>query len=308
VRLAFLTAALTAAAIGQATQPPTFKSTVAFVRLDVSVADDRGPIRGLRVEDFTVTDSGTVQKVSVQEFADAPLDAVVVAQPLRSIGQTSDQQVAPLSTALSAWLGHIEDRDRIGVLTANAPPTRVQPLQFGKPALNLELFNGGRDAAVYDTITAALGEFVPTDRRQVLVVFANGTDFRSTVSFEALAEQARRLGPAFVLIGAPVWIDQRFYVAAQTRMGAPIGSRTDVTVAGNVFPATLRLLARRTGGVTIDLGKGDPRTLMKEAIDWMRTRYVVSYEMPPAKGWHPVTVRVKRGNAKVVTREGYTVD
>lgn len=309
MKIAALSAALAAAtAMGQATQQPTFRSTITYVRLEVSVTDEHGPVRKLREKDFVVTDSGSTQAVTVQELADAPLDVVVVAQPLRSISQTSQQQGPPIWTALSAFVGHLEDRDRLGVLTANAPPTRVRPLTFGKPDLDRGQFSGGQYAAVFDTITAALGEFVPTDRRQVLVVFCNGTDFRSTVSFEALAAKARRLGPAFVLVGAPARIVQQFGVSGQTTTGVPVGDPITVTVAGNLFPSTLSLLARRTGGITIDLGKGSPADLMKDAIEWMRTRYVLSYELPARTGWHPVSVRVNRKNATVVTRDGYSVD
>jgi VWFA-related protein len=304
MKIASVSAALTTAVVmGQATQQPTFRATTALVRLEVNVADEHGPVRGLRDKDFVVTDSGSTQSVTVQEVADAPLDVVVVAQPLRSISLTSDQQALPIWTALSAFVGYLEDRDRVGVLAANAPPTRVRPLTFGKPELNRDQFYGGQYSAVFDTITAALGEFVPSDRRQVLVVFCNGTDFRSTVSFDAVAAQARRLGPAFVLVSAPIRIEQQLGArVAGTSMAA------DVTVAGNVFPATLQLLARRTGGMTIDIGKGDPGALVKDTIVWMRTRYVLSYEPPVQKGWHPLTVRVNRRNATVVTRDGYSVD
>ena len=41
---------------------------------------------------------------------------------------------------------------------------------------------------------------------------------------------------------------------------------------------------------------------------WLRWRYVISYEPPAGKGWHPVTVKVNRRGARVSTREGYFVD
>ncbi len=297
-----------AMALGQASQQPVFRSGASLVRFDVTVTDSRGPVRGLTARDFTVRDSGTVQTVTVQEVADAPLDVVAVVQPFTSISRTSKEQGRPLSAAVSALLGLLEDRDRAGVLMANAPPARVRPLAAGRPEVSLEQLSGEPDAALYDTISAALGEFPTTDRRQVLVVFSNGADFRSTVSPEALAAQARRLGPAFILVGAPFRIETRMGFKAETPAGMPIGDGIIATVAGGVFPATLRSLAHRTGGVLIDLGNGQPGALMKAAIEWMRTRYVVSYEPPSLKGWHPVSVQVSRKNATVTTREGYVID
>src|SRR5262249_2589655 len=48
------------ALLGQAqTQPPTFKTGVQLVRIDVSVLDDkRQPVRGSRASDFTVLEDG----------------------------------------------------------------------------------------------------------------------------------------------------------------------------------------------------------------------------------------------------------
>lgn len=87
----------------------------------------------------------------------------------------------------------------------------------------------------------------------------------------------------------------------------PFASAT-ASISGFVFPSILRNLAHRTGGIAIDLGSGDPNELMKQAFAWMRTRYVLSYEPPVGKGWHPLTVKVNRKGATVTTRDGYFVD
>ena len=197
------------------------------------------------------------------------------------------------------------------MLLASAPPVRLRPLSFAKPRLTRPRSKVARYTATFDAITAGLGEFVPSDRRRLLVAFTNAADFRSTVSLEGLVQQTRRLGPAFVLVGSPTHIRQKLNVSAM--LGDQFGGKTELAsggavVSGFVFPSSLQVLARRTGGITIDLGMGDPAEVIKSAFAWMRTRYVLSYEPPPAKGWHPLAVRVNRRGATVTVRDGYFVD
>jgi hypothetical protein len=47
---------------------------------------------------------------------------------------------------------------------------------------------------------------------------------------------------------------------------------------------------------------------MKRMFTWLRTHYVISYEPPAGKGWHPVSVKVNRKGATVTVREGYFVE
>jgi VWFA-related protein len=70
VRVPWLLAALSSLVILQDQQPPTFRSGVDVVVLDVTVLDqNRQPVRGLRAADFTVLEDGTPQPiVSVAEL------------------------------------------------------------------------------------------------------------------------------------------------------------------------------------------------------------------------------------------------
>jgi hypothetical protein len=265
-------------------------------------------VRGLQSDDFVVLDKGSRQVVRVEEAADTPLDLVLVAQPIASVAYTSADQAPRMAAGLSAFLDRVQERDRLGALIAAAPPVRVRALEFGRPSFGLSAFTAGTYAAPFDAIAAALREFGESDRRRALVAFTNAADFRSTISFETLAEVARRLGPAFVLVGTPVRIHETARVKAVAYGGGDIGDMVEATAFGYVFPPRLQALARRTGGITVNLGSGDPATLIEDMFTWLRTRYVISYEPPAGKGWHPVNITVNRRGATVVAREGYIVD
>jgi hypothetical protein len=310
-------AALSLGAVGQ---QPQFKTSVSAVRLEVSVTDDRGTVRGLTSDDFAVHDSGVRQIVRSEESADAPLDFVLVAQPMSSIAYTAGrwivdqsfdvdtEQISRVTTGLSAFLGQVQQRDRVGVVLAGTPPTRLRALDFGPPPFDVKAFSGENYAAPFDAIAAALREFRESDRRRALVAFTNAADFRSIIRFGGLAEMARRLGPQFVLVGTPIKVDEAADASAITSSGRQIGDTVSGVVSGSILPAPLQLLARRTGGITVNLGSGDPRRLIEGMFTWLRTQYVISYEPPAGKGWHPVSVTVNRRGAKVTVRDGYFVD
>jgi hypothetical protein len=308
VKAAAIVALIASAGVPVATQQPQFRSSTALVRLEVSVTDNGGAVQGLTDEDFIVSDGGARQRVRVEESADAPLDLVVVAQPIPSIAFTSAEQASRLGAGVTALLDQVQDRDRLGALAASAPPRRIRAMELGRPTFNVGAFGEGRYAAPFDALAAALGEFVETDRRRALIAFTNAIDSRSTTSVEALAEMARRLGPAFVLVGSPIMIKDGVWVSAATTSGRQIGDAVFAEVSGFAFPSALEALARKTGGITVNLGAGDPAKMIAEMFTWLRTTYLISYSPPAGKGWHPVSIKVNRRGAKVTAREGYFVD
>jgi VWFA-related protein len=311
VKAVYVVALLAPLGVSSGGQQPQFRASTSLVRLEVSVANDSGAVQGLQTADFIVEDRGARQTVRVEESTDVPLDLVLVAEPLPSVAYLAADQRTRVTAGLSAFLAQVQERDRLAVVAARAPPSRLRPLEFGRPSFGVAAFAAGGDyAAPLDAIAAALLEFVPSDRRRALVAFTNAADFRSTTSYVWLAEMARRLGPAFVLVGTPVKVDEK--VRAQAVLGSPggppIGDLGIASVSGYVFPAKLQFLARRTGGITVNLGGGDPQQLMAKMFAWLRTQYVISYQPPAGKGWHPVSVKVTRRGAVVTVREGYFID
>ncbi len=311
MRAVYAVALLATFGVSYGAQQPQFRASTSLVRLEVSVTNASGAVQGLQTADFIVEDRGARQTVRVEESTDVPLDLVLVGEPVHAVNYIAANQSLRVTAGLSAFLAQVQERDRLAVVAAGAPPRRLRPLEFGQPSFGVAAFAAGGDyAAPLDAISAALREFVPSDRRRALVAFTNAADFRSTTSFESLAEMTRRLGPAFVLVGTPVKVAEEARVTAvnDSRGGEQIGDEAIASVSGFVFPAKLQFLARRTGGVTINLGGGDPQQLMARMFAWLRTQYVISYEPPAGKGWHPVSVKVTRKGAVVNVREGYLID
>jgi len=200
---------------------------------------------------------------------------------------------------LGSLFAGFQDADRIGAVLAGAPPTRLRALEPGRPSFDQQSFLNGDYGAPFDAIAGALAEFEISDRRQALIAFSAGVDFRSSLTPEILGRAARRRGPALIFVAAPIKVDIAF-----GQMGGPPRG----TVSGWNFPLAIRDLARTTGGLTIDLGRGDPSKLMADLLKRLRTQYVVAYSAPQGKGWHAVSVKVTKKGAITGTREGYWVD
>jgi len=305
-----LVALLLGVGLAQQGQQPRFSTAVEMVRLEVDVSNEQGTILGLSSRDFEVTDNGRRQNVSVDELIDTPLDLAVVVQPLASIAQIAPGQLALISRAMTAFEELVEERDRVSLMVASAPPTQRRLLEAGPVKFDETALQGRTDAAVFDAMVIALASIAePTPgRRRALLAFTNGADFRSTTSFDRLTALARRLGPAFVVVGAPVPIREDMNAVLVTTMGRQLSDVAIATAFGTVFPISLRALARDSGGVAVNLGDGNPKELMEQALRRLRTRYEVSYPLPPGKGWHEVGVKVNRRGARVAVRPGYWVD
>lgn len=280
-------------------QQPKFSSETALVRLIVSVNDDNGTVRGLKNSEFVVTDNGQKQLVTVDEGKDAPLDIMVVAQPKQSISATSPEQAARMFNGLASLFTRFQDTDRIGVILAGAPPARLRALQPGRVSFDEQSFLNGDYGAPFDAIAGALSEFEVSDRRQALIAFTAGVDFRSSLTPDVLAQTVKRGGPALIFVAAPIKVETQF---------GPLGGPARGVVSGWNFPVAIRALAATTGGLTVDLGRGDPQKLISDLLDRLRTQYVVAYAAPQGKGWHAVSVKVTKRGAIATSRAGYWVD
>lgn len=294
----------------QAAQPPRFGASTSLVRLEVNVTDEHGPVRALRAEDFIVIDNGVRQTVVVEETADVPLDLVLVVPPLPAVVLIAEDQAARVSAGISAMFRHIEARDRASVFLAGAPPSQLRGFEFGPPEIEPALLGSGADAAPYDAIAAGLRDLAtPTPgRRRALVAFTNAADARSTVSFDTLIQAVPRAELPLVLFSTLVRVSQTASAVALKPGGQRIGDRVTAHITGYVFPARVQQLAKRTGGVAVNLGDGSPDALVADTMRWLRTRYVLSYTPPLGKGWHQVGVTVKRRGVLVNARDGYWVE
>lgn len=139
--------------------PPTFKSSVDLIRLDVTVVDDQGhPVDSLVPDDFEVRVNGTVRPVTALRYLDlgtlttanalgASMTSsnepppggriIVVAVDEESLPKTDNAR--PLMQTIAGWIERLTPADRMSIV-ALPPPGIRQKFTSDKNALTRTLY------------------------------------------------------------------------------------------------------------------------------------------------------------------------
>jgi VWFA-related protein len=319
--LAAMLAVSVAASPAQPPAPPpepTFRTRTAGVRIDVLVTDGDRPAPNLTAADFELIDSGVAQQVEVTSLRDIPVDVIIVLDTSLSLG---DDGLKHLLRATDTLLGSLRQSDRAGLVTFSRVVTMRSPLTstHGSVRGMLKGLKAEGTTSVIDATYAATtllqpsGESqppvpsqaqppaqaqsqsqAPPDRSTLLLVFSDGVDTASWLRPEKVLETVRRsaLVPYAIVVGEG---DSKRARAPRDPIDATDSFLRDLVVTGGglFMPASdTRQLERR----------------FTEALDNFRQRYVLTYTPRgvEARGWHPVTVKVK-GRHRVQARPGYLV-
>ncbi len=101
------------AAAQQPTEIPVFKSTTSLVIVNVSVRDKSGkPIEGLKKSDFTLTEDGKAQEISVFEFQRLEEAQAAEPEPVPSVAAGSATPARKTTAIVPSKPGEIRYRDR----------------------------------------------------------------------------------------------------------------------------------------------------------------------------------------------------
>lgn len=277
-----LGAAVVGALLGTETpqaQDPVFKARVDGVRVDVLVTERGRPLPGLGPGDFDVRDSGVPQTIELVSLGDVPVGVMLVLDLSASV---RGQKLEALRRAGLSLVDALAPGDTGGLITFTTTPFLHAPL--GAPLDDLRAaLRAVQPVGHTALVDAALSAMLLGDAdggRTLIMVFSDGVD---TASFTR---------PSFVL------------EAARRMNGVVYGVATAGSDAG-----FLRELANATGGRVVDLERdADPSAAFLDILREFRRRYVITFTptgVTPG-GWHPLQIRVNRGNVRVQARPGYT--
>lgn len=172
-----------------AQQPGTFRTTVDLVHFSVTVVDKQGkPVTGLTKDDFEVVERGKPQ--SVRFFSTGDVDA---APPLR-VGlllDTSGSMALDIKDARTAAIKFVNTLDRVKDVTLVDFDTEVRVARFAPesyPRLVERIRARKPDGwtALYDAIGVYLNGAQQLDGQKVLVLYTDGGDTRSSISFSEM--------------------------------------------------------------------------------------------------------------------------
>lgn len=266
---------------------PVEKLDVRLVELYAAVADRRGhPLDHLPESDFKVLDCGEPQTLlRFERVQDRPLRLMLAIDTSASMAASMPQVQ---KAALAFLTRTLTPRDRAALLTFSDSPALRLPFTDDLGALGGALagLNAERGTALFDSLVYALSYMRGAERSQsALVLFTDGGDHLSKLSFEETLRFARRSGIAIYAIGAQV-------------SHLAVGDR-----------AHLAKLAEETGGQSYFIESASELDGVYAAIaEELRARYLLAYQATgkPCPGdFRPVEVRVAADGARVKAVHGY---
>jgi Ca-activated chloride channel homolog len=263
------------------------KLDVRLVELYAAVFDRGGrPIGGLAEGDFKVLDGGEAQSLlRFERVRDLPLHLLFAVDTSASMAATLPQ----VQKAALAFLRRtLTPKDRAALLTFSDSPVLRTPFtsDLGTLAGALAGLNAERGTALYDSLVYGLSYMKGVQHGQsALILFTDGGDHLSRLSFDETLEFARRAGIAIYAIGAHI-------------------PRLDLQIRGH-----LAKLAEETGGRSFFIESATELDGVYASIeDELRSRYLLAYQpkaAPRAGEFRTVEVRVAGDGMRVKTIRGY---
>lgn len=289
-------AALAAALVaeGARAQQP-FRSGIDLVTFGVTVVDKKGnPIRGLTAADFEITEEGRAQSLRYLiegDKGDAPL-------PLH-IGllfDTSGSMGEDIKLARTAAVKFVQKLPHAEDVTLVDFDTEVRVARYSQAELprlieRIRLRRPDGWTALYDAVGIYMNGAQDQDGRKVLVLYTDGGDTRSSVSWGDVIDMLKASDVTVYSIG---------FLEHQSP-----SSRSDQRMR-------LEQMARTTGGTAhFPYSAEQLESVYDKIVDELSARYTVGYLSTDERAdgrWRDVKIRVKRPDLKdfkIRTRAGY---
>ena len=173
----------------------------------------------------------------------------------------------------------------------------------------IESLDASGATALSDAIFTALGMRQEATGRTLVVVFSDGDDTSSWMNPRAVLQAAEETDAVvYGVTPSPMFpVGNGDMMANPARIRAELERYFDEAPA--LFPRLfLHLVARQTGGelLPISTSRDLPATFARILSDF-KSRYLLSFTPAgvPAKGWHPLVVRVKNRIVTIRARPGY---
>ena len=283
--------------------PPTFRGGINLVSLNVVVKDSRGRvIRDLAGRDFEVLDQGRAVRLTDFRVSDDPVSIAVL---LDTSGSMSlGERLDCAKRAAERLFDQLRPVDEAGLFTFDQNLKTVVPFTADLRALRkgLDAIKPFGSTALYDATAAVARQLANRHAaRRAVVAITDGFDTSSDLNAQAAASLAGSIDvPVYVLTVAPHIIKDAEYAPATV----PAPALLERIEGGGV--ARLDDLTAHTGGVSFAAeGQLETDLAVKQILTDLRTAYLMAFMPDPAPGWHAISVRVARKNARVRTRAGF---
>ena len=281
--------------VGLSAQQPSFRAGVDIVSLNVTVTDAATHyITDLEEGDFLVFEDGIKQNVTFFSRRQSPIALSLLLDSSASM----EEHLPVLQTAASNFVHKLKSNDIAQVIDFDSRVEIRQGFTGNQAELDTAISQlaAGGSTSLHNAIYIALKELRKVRavneedvRRQALIVFSDGEDTSSLVSFDEVLDLAKRSETSIYTI-------------------ALRGS--DVQAKGfREAEFVMRTLAQETGGRAFFPAKiDDLNGVYTQIADELASQYTLGYTSanPRRDGaWRRIVVQLSRPNVTPRTKKGY---
>lgn len=269
-----------------------FRSAVDLASFGVTVTDKKGVLAtGLTRDDFEVLEDGVRQDLTLFARGDQPESPLDLHLGLLfDTSGSMDEHIGFSRSAAIKFLNAVPDAKDI---TLVAFDTQVRVTRYGQDdfARLVERIRRRKPegmTALYDAVGVYLDGAQFEDGRRVLVLYTDGGDTNSVMTYTGLQDLLRASDVTMYAVGFLSNLTQSQQLDQRTRLRVLSG----LTGGEAFFPGVLKELDATYERVLAEI----------------RAQYTVGYLSTNAKtdgSWRKVEVKVKRPGLKVRTRSGY---
>jgi VWFA-related protein len=276
-------------------QRPAFRSGIDIVSLNVTVTDSANHyVTDLDEGDFSVFEDGSKQSLTFFSKRQQPIALSLLLDSSASM----EQHIGTLQAAATNFVQRLKSTDIAQVVDFDSRVEIRQGFTSNKADLQaaIEATSAGGSTSLHNAIYIALKELRKVRavneedvRRQALIVFSDGEDTSSLVSFEEVLDLAKR---------------------SETAIYAIALRGSDVQAKGfREAEYVMRTLAQETGGRAFFPAKIDDLTgVYAQIADELASQYTLGYTSGNQRrdgAWRRVVVQVARPNITPRAKKGY---
>jgi Ca-activated chloride channel homolog len=279
----------------QVPTPTPFRAGVELVSLNVTVTDPANHyVADLEQGDFAVFEDGVKQDIT---FFNRKVEPVALSMLLDTSASMEDK-LPTLQSAAINFVHRLKPNDLAQIIDFDSRVEIRQGFTSKQPDLEAAINQtaAGGSTSLHNAIYIALKELKKIRardeedvRRQALIVFSDGEDTSSLVSFDEVLELAKRSETAI------------FTIALRGLNTQTKGFREAEFV--------MRQLAQETGGKSYFPAKiDDLNGVYGQIADELSSQYTLGYTSKNAKrdgAWRRVVVQVTKSNLAPRTKRGY---
>ena len=285
-----LCASLTAVA-----QQPTFKTGIDLVNVSAVVTDKRGNlVTNLTRADFEVFEDGKKQEISYFSRGDDDVSM----QPelhlglLMDVSESMGEDLAFTKTAAVKFLNMLTDARDITVMDFDTEvrAARYSQAEFARLIERIRSKKVGGNTAIYDAVGMYLDGAGGQDGRKIMLLYTDGGDTRSTLSFSQLIDLLKASDVTVFVIGLLE------HQSAFTR---------------NEQRTTILRIAETTGGEALfPTSTKQLEEMYAKVVAQVRAQYTLGYTSTNPKtdgAWRKVEIRPRKDDRglRVRSRQGY---